>query len=91
VKVKPYQIGAEAWFRSGGLMVYIGLDSKGKYYVRPSTTGGQHAGDYIPDPDKLDEQHEFIKDCLDSFKEIVKINQAAFIAESSPPKLEGDK
>lgn len=82
MKIKPYQIEAGAYFRKDNLLVHIGLDSKGKYYVRPTTTGGQHAGDYIPDPDKLDEQHQFTKDCLESFKEIVKINEAAFIEKT---------
>lgn len=79
MKVKPYQISASAWFRRDKIYVHIELDKNGKYYVRPTTTGGQHAGDYIPDPDKLDDYHQFTKDCLDSFKELVTINQTAFV------------
>jgi len=82
MKVKPYQIGAEAWFRKDNLFVHINLDSKGKYQIRPSTTGGQHAGDYHPDPEKLDEYNQFIKDCLSSFKDIVKVNETAFVDQS---------
>lgn len=79
MKVKPYQISASAWFRKDKLYVHIELDSEGKYYVRTGTAGGQHAGDYIPDPDKLDEYHDFVKDCLDSFKELIHINKTAFV------------
>ena len=91
MKVKPYQISAEAWFRQDNLLVCVGLDAKGKFHIRPTTTGGQHAGDYIPDPNKLDEHNKFIKDCLESFKDIIKINHSVFVVATKEEDSNADQ
>lgn len=77
--MKPYSFEIKAFYREGENMVSIYQDSKGVVTLYPTTTGGQHAGDYILHPEDIATAHSFINEALENFKDLVKVNETAFV------------